>query len=610
MPTETDTFELRPVKGRHIPTRPTADPDSRQNRRRQIRSGREGRWPLGLAVCGLAITTTFSCVLLAAHSRAWTFPRPTHAWIVTHRATLQLGLQLLANALALVHVAVLGLLINRATRSHWNSKGASLPAIQFWHGLCTRTVNWSISLKFLVLLIAYILLTATPSAIWAGALAPVGTTISSNASSVAPAYRNTPNLKEWPSEINSQGPVLRSRKGVFSFAVGMQLQGSLLASAASATTVDGSVRQHAKLDNSGFTYVGRSYGVGSSVGLVDDQLTGDDLNAAYSFIEHGYDTSFSCQHNTSSLFELKPAYVPSDFLYEKFVWRAYGYLPNSNDKGPEDSIYVGHGKSAIVAIGVGRDSLSPRRILAITAGKSYKHLDKVQCTAEFRPTSFNVSVSIANRNITVAPLAHVEAFQDGGNLTHIVMRQLELISNDQTNLYVSLVGDSLNSSISNYVIAHNATPAIELKEATLPALENAFEAMVDDMLVAYSSAQLMIENDSSPVTVHLLTYALRPGEVIYIRAIFAVNLLIVMVLLIESGRTRLWRHVPMMDYLDPGALISASQRSADRHERRGHVYEKAVGGGSSRVRLYDGSRLTFDQDDQGDACGDRTPLVR
>ncbi len=71
-----------------------------------------------------------------------------------------------------------------------------------------------------------------------------------------PGYENTSNIREWPSEIGSEGPMLRNLKKLFAYSVGVQLQGSLLNAASSATTIDGSVRKHRKLDNSGIPISG------------------------------------------------------------------------------------------------------------------------------------------------------------------------------------------------------------------------------------------------------------------------------------------------------------------------------------------------------------------
>lgn len=251
---------------------------------------------------GLATTTLFSVLLLASASRNWTFSSSAYRRIIRNRASIQLVLQLLSNALALVYVAVLCSLINRATRIIWRRRGVPLNIIRFWHGLCVRSVDWNIPIYLVFPLLLFILVTAAPSAIWAGALAPVSTSIQSDAIISVAGYHATSNIKEWPSEIQSEGPVLRTTKGLFAYSVGIQMQASLLTSASSATPVNGTVRQHAKLDGSRYTYFGRSYGVGASVGLTDDALQGNDLLLEYYFQEVGYNTAVQCSHNSSSDF--------------------------------------------------------------------------------------------------------------------------------------------------------------------------------------------------------------------------------------------------------------------------------------------------------------------
>jgi hypothetical protein len=78
------------------------------------------------------------------------------------------------------------------------------------------------------------------------------------------------------------------------------MQGSLLASAASATPVDGSTRQHRKPDYSQYTYSGHSYGVAASAGLLDETTSVDNTTVSYSYEERGYKTDIKCSYNASS----------------------------------------------------------------------------------------------------------------------------------------------------------------------------------------------------------------------------------------------------------------------------------------------------------------------
>lgn len=131
----------------------------------------------------------------------------------------------------------------------------------------------------------------------------------------------------------------------------------------------------------------------------------------------------------------------------------------------------------------------------------------------------------------------------------MLTRQFELLANAQTNLYTSLVGNSLNSSIADYLTVSNGTVS-SLREATLPGLANAITVMTDDMLVAYAQAQLMIGGflESRPAVVQ--RQAMRIGEDAYVHALFVFNILIILVMLFECFRTRAWKDLVLFDYMD------------------------------------------------------------
>ena len=74
-------------------------------------------------------------------------------------------------------------------------------------------------------------------------------------------------------------------------------------------------------------------------------------------------------------------------------------------------------------------------------------------------------------------------------------------------------------------IATSAQPT-SLRDATLQGLSNALEAMINDMLVAYGSAQLMIAEQFTPTAALFKSTAMRIGQDSYIYAILAVSFVI------------------------------------------------------------------------------------
>lgn len=184
-------------------------------------------------------------------------------------------------------------------------------------------------------------------------------------------------------------------------------------------------------------------------------------------------------------------------------------------------------------------------------------MNATQCIINFTPRIFNVSVDILDHSINVTDSSVGVDFAASKNLTHRLVRQFELITNDQTSLYVSVVGDSFNSSIASYnsSVASNGTPAPSEASATLVGLTNSATAMVDDLLVAYSSAQLMIMNDTNPVPAVVEIHAFRYGSGIYIYLIFAINTAVLVLLIEEALRHRGWKDLHYFDYRDPRSLI-------------------------------------------------------
>ena len=349
--------------------------------------------------------------------------------------------------------------------------------------------------------------------------------------------------------VGSSGPLLRTAKGLFSFSPGVMMLGSLVASAASATTVDGGVRQHPKFDNTRYTYNGRSYGVGASAGLADTPMRDDPLALSYMFQENGLRADVKCIYNFSTKFVIRGE-------EETYIYPAIGFLPDSGGN-EEYSDYFGHGSDAIVAIGVTTNKDSTEHILAITAGKSYDTLNATQCTITFIPRTFNVSVSLSDHFINVTDSSSGIDFAASRDLTHVLTRQFELIANDQANLYVSLIDDSFNSSIASYnsSVSSNDSQSPSEASATLAGLTNSVTAMVDDLLVAYSSAQLMIMNDTSLVPGTVEVHAFRYGSGLYIYLTFAINTVVLLFVAEEVLRTRGWKELLYFDYMDRRSLI-------------------------------------------------------
>ncbi|CAO2655858.1 Nn.00g046610.m01.CDS01 [Neocucurbitaria sp. VM-36] len=518
------------------------------------RTLRYSHWRRYNTFYGLAFTTTLATTLLLAEVYQW---RVTgYIFILANRfpGSVALVVQLLAAFFGLLHVAVICKLINYALRLRLNKVSVSLDMLRTWVDMSIPRVDWDLPLRFFFPVLFVVFLSLVPAALWAGSMTPSVSRTSSRGMLLIPSYEDVSMIREYPMMIGSAGPSLRTQKGFFTYSVGQQQSGQLLSTAASASSTGIGPHVHRKLDNTQFSYRGRSYGVGAPVGLMDQGITSDSSVAGYIYQEEGYLANVTCIYNTTSNFALSGP-------VNEWIYAAAGSLPDSVD-GSEYSNYIGHDGKAIVAIGVSFSEKSPRRYLAITAGEAYSYLNNTQCEFDFTPTLFNVTVDCGNLNITVKPAATMTDFNPQRNITRTVVRQFELMSNDMTNLYVSLLGEAFNSSIAAYKMSRTSAsrnPFTE-EEATLAGLTSSITAMADDMLVAYASAQLMVGRMFTQQPAKVYVYALQFGQPGYIYAIFSLNLLIMFAVVFEAVRTVGWSSLGRFNYLDPRDLIIAASR--------------------------------------------------
>ena len=220
---------------------------------------------------------------------------------------------LLAAFFGLLHVTVLCKLLNYALRLRLTKASISLDVLSTWVDLSIPRMDWDLPLRFLFPVAFVIALSLVPSALWAGSMTPSLSHITSKGTLWIPSYQDVSLIKEYPLEANISFPSLRTTKGYFTYGVGQKLSGQLLASASTATSPQlGALVVHRKLDNTQFSYRGRSFGVGAAVGLTDQPITSSPLVAGYIYQEQGYLTNVTCVYNRTSDFAL---YGPSNGFF-------------------------------------------------------------------------------------------------------------------------------------------------------------------------------------------------------------------------------------------------------------------------------------------------------
>ncbi|KAJ5164553.1 uncharacterized protein N7500_006383 [Penicillium coprophilum] len=509
----------------------------------------------------LIVPLALSILLLYSDASSWHLPDNLYVFVNTNRTSVQTAVQIFGAILAAIEVFALCRLINLTTRVRFTQTPVSLNVLGFWSALSTPSTNFGLPFWMITITVLFGNLSAVISALWTGALTPADAIGTQHSSLFIPDWSDLSLIKEYPGQIDKTGLTIRETKGYFTYSVGLGLLGSLLSSVNSASPINGDVRNHPKLDNTRYNYHGRSYGVGASAGLSDDNLVAIPHIKNYTFNEIGLDASVDCIYNTSSMFFIQV--LPQTSLHA-----ARGFLPDSNLSAPEYSVYIGRGDDAIVSLGVAASPIAytAKRYMAIAAGNYYKNLDRVQCAVTFNPALFNVSVDIQGRNISVSKVNRSESsvgpvhdIDPHHNITHVVMRQLELIANDLTSYYRSTLGDAFNASISDYRTSV-AGGNLSETQVVMKGMENAVTSLVDDILVAYASAQLVVGEFKKSTPVLVQVAALRVGSRAYVIASAVITGLIALLVIGEGLRMRWWKDLPSFDYQDNRALIVGASR--------------------------------------------------
>lgn len=167
-------------------------------------------------------------------------------------------------------------------------------------------------------------------------------------------------------------------------------------------------------------------------------------------------------------------------------------------------------------------------------------MNLAQCSIKYIPALFKITVDTKTKNISVLLVSAAEDINLAGNIIHAATPQLELMSNDQINLYQLLLGSSfIVSFVDNNILQHNFTGTNTEATSTLAELIKSVSAMLEDILVGYASAQIMVGSQLTEADTMITSLKLKLKQTVCIHAIFVVNLLAVAMVLDEVMRARL-----------------------------------------------------------------------
>ncbi|KAL6364578.1 hypothetical protein LRP88_01981 [Fusarium phalaenopsidis] len=419
--------------------------------------------------------------------------------------------------------------------------------------------------KMSLISILWLLGMQIPAALWAGSITPILTKARHEALIPIPDYSES-TAKYWsticpPATSCDQLLGSISDRGTFSYVAWKTRTGLLLNAVSQASSRDSSTPQHQKLDATGFTYHGRSYGVGAAVGLVQPQLINDISGTIqnYSFYEHGYKCEVSCQYNKSS----QLSWIKSDLvttpggIYAPQGFWVNGDLPNGVWNGfPTWAVLTEDFATALAAV-----NSQSRYMYGFLAGKAYMALNQTQCEAKFSPTRFKVDVDVSAKNISVVPAGKGLDIDPSRALVNISFQGVGYLSQTLTTLYTSVLGDSFLRNIDNVRARNNRTETVD--QDVLNAVEEGLEVLIDNFLGSSGAAQVALLQETKSTQGFVVLEAYRIGNFPIATTTLSLVAIIGLAALGKFKTLGLWRKIssqPDTDFLDfKTAIVSVAK---------------------------------------------------
>ncbi|KAH0566072.1 hypothetical protein GP486_000537 [Trichoglossum hirsutum] len=540
----------------------------------------------------LLLNTVVSTLILVGLENHWVIHGNWYSKIRNARATAQIFVQIIAGLLGAFYVHTICQLLNFYSRISFTQRPMSLDRLKLWNALTTPSIDWSTSIKTLPIVVVFYLATLVPSALWAGALTPIEVSAVHTTSRPIhlPRYSEK-SYSFWSQNTFSNSAADVNTQGTFSYVPLRDRFGQLVTDGSAASSVNGDPQLHTKNDNSNYTYIGRSFGVASSVGLADNEIR-EQYAIGYRYTETGYNSSVECAYNSTSQFELRLVQNGENqpLWQTPYLYLATGPGPNTTRTqgcaagkltecggvitaglGGDQSIVAGawwaSAESGMAGRGLPRPSdyvgkTRPpfsKSITSLAAGSNYKRLDKVQCSISMIPASFSIDVNTLERTITVTPQSRGSSVADiepSGFIANSAASIIGFMTLTDATLYSSVLGTMLQSNIDNVQQKHGSSAATA--EDTLEGVAECLQVLIDDHLLATASAQLIIAKDIITVPATISYRAFSVGQKAYAITVVVINALVVLAFIVEAVRTWCWRDLPKFNFKDIKSVAIAS----------------------------------------------------
>ena len=522
--------------------------------------------PLACLVVAFAASLTLFLI------RDQRFINTVPSLVKRYRNESQIAVHILSSVLSMAQVLIVCSLFNFAARIKLFESAASIGNLSFWSALSIPRFDTSLPSSRLPFVTLTLALGTGLGALWTGSLTPLPSTASRDDGKIwVPVFNSSITRTMYPRQ--SDGAIITqcdvrpvsdprgSHYPQLDTCIVISKLGNLIMTASTATNVT-SPRLHPKLDNSTWTYRGRSYGKGSSAGLLEPvNTTEQSADVGFSYQESGYNISASCRKQESVTFPFNeyytggggqlnlwssqvvmldsgnvsiPPFYAATSVYNEFNSKPFGYFA----------------WTALSAKGAYYIATSSQRV-------SWSEIpNDILCTIEFAPMSFHINVSRLDQSITVTPLEGIDNFNQTGNIEDAIIWDLDLFSRSSSS---SVTYTPLHYAISNNVQAAEMAYNVSGDAAWERSLQDAIVEVADDLLT-YQGILAVGRGGGERVSqpVQRKFAAIEIGQTGYHFALLVINILLCSIYLYEASRTRYWKHLPDFNFLDIKALTLAA----------------------------------------------------
>ncbi|KAK5757740.1 hypothetical protein LTS12_012199 [Elasticomyces elasticus] len=413
----------------------------------------------------------FSLLLLAQTHRH--YGHALTSLVSSNRTAVQISVFVLSYGLGLLQLYSLSAIFTYATRLLALQRPVRLEKLRYWSAIANDRFDVALPAGHLFSCIILGQAAFLPGVLWTGALTPLLELHTLPAKSTIKIPTFSQNSRDFWKTTDLQNC---QTTGLVTTCPVPDLQGALLTTLGSASTAGSSMmRRHAKIDAPHWSYVGRSYGVGSSVGLTWVLSQDDGVPVAW---EDG----------------LTPIQYKDDVLgveYEEYGWfadvrwlsvyAAQGWLPNSFNEGLEQAVrenYTVVSRSKGTVLAWSARTTGTRSFLSMATNSEDSGFHRTQCAIALLPTVFTISANMSSREITVTPATRPDvsdARLPDIDITANSVRALDLLSRVSNP---SSLNDALTRNLWNAVsdVGH----VMITSRDKLSSVEDALAAVLDD----------------------------------------------------------------------------------------------------------------------------------